>query len=256
MHPPEIRAKALALVAAGLNEWEISRRLGIPRRTILDWRRPTYVRRAVTEICPRCWQPAKPIRFTTDDYAELLGLYLGDGSISQHLRTDRLRIVLDDKYPGIIADTCALLRRCFPRNEVHVGRGSKGKWSAVSLYSRHLVCLFPQHGEGHKHKRCIRLEPWQEQIVSTAPWAFLRGCIRSDGSAFINRTDIHRPVPYEYLSYEFSNASKDIVGLFIKACDQVGVFTRATRVSTGQWKVRINRRESVALMVEHVGLKS
>jgi hypothetical protein len=45
MYPPEVRAKALELVAAGLNDCEIARRLGILRRTILDWRRPTYVSR-------------------------------------------------------------------------------------------------------------------------------------------------------------------------------------------------------------------
>lgn len=196
------------------------------------------------------------MRFTSTDYAELLGLYLGDGSISQHARTDRLRIVLDDKYPGIINDTSCLMKRCFPRNKISVGRGSKGRCSAVSLYSRHLVCLFPQHGEGPKHKRDVALEPWQEQIVNIAPWGFLRGSIRSDGCVFINRTNIHRPEPYEYLSYEFSNSSTDIVEIFLQACDRVGVFTRATRGSTGRWKIRINRRDSVALMLEHVGVKS
>lgn len=42
MHPPHVRAAALALVDQGLNDCEISRRLGIPRGTIRDWRRPTY----------------------------------------------------------------------------------------------------------------------------------------------------------------------------------------------------------------------
>jgi hypothetical protein len=45
MHPPHVRAAALALIEQGLNDCEVSRRLGIPRRTILDWRRPTYVPR-------------------------------------------------------------------------------------------------------------------------------------------------------------------------------------------------------------------
>ena len=41
MHPPELRAEALALVEFGINDCEISRRLGIPRGTVRDWRRPT-----------------------------------------------------------------------------------------------------------------------------------------------------------------------------------------------------------------------
>ncbi|HEY7150235.1 MAG TPA: helix-turn-helix domain-containing protein [Solirubrobacterales bacterium] len=259
MHPPEVRAQALALVDAGLNDCEISRRLGIPRGTVRDWRRPTYVpaRKTPLETCPRCWRAAKPMRFTPEDYAELLGLYLGDGCISTHPRTDRLRIVLDDKYPGIIEDTRRLLMRCFSQNRVHLTPGSKGKCTAVSLYSIHLVCLFPQHGPGPKHARPILLEPWQQNLVECAPWAFLRGCIRSDGSVFINRTDIHRTRPYEYLSYDFSNRSKDVVDLFTTACGLTGV--RDYRVSGApgrRWSVRINRRASVALMLEHVGLKA
>jgi hypothetical protein len=42
-----------------------------------------------------------------------------------------------------------------------------------------------------------------------------------DGCHFINRTDIHRPKPHEYLSYDFSNMSKDIVDLFVEACARV-----------------------------------
>ena len=104
MHPPQVRAQALALVDAGLNDCEISRHLGIPRRTILGWRKPPSkrnLRRVITETCPRCWCAAKPIHFTPDDYAELLGLYLGDGCISAGARTFRMRIALDAKYPMI-----------------------------------------------------------------------------------------------------------------------------------------------------------
>lgn len=36
-------------------------------------------------------------------YAYLLGLYLGDGSISRHPRTYRLRIFQDQRYPLLIA---------------------------------------------------------------------------------------------------------------------------------------------------------
>ena len=107
-----------------------------------------------------------------------------------------------------------------------------------------------------KHERRIALERWQREIVEAAPWPFIRGCIRTDGCAFINRTDVHREKPYEYLSYDFSNMSTDIVDLFLAACDRVGVFTRVNRNNRGLWDVRINRRESVARMREHVGLKT
>jgi hypothetical protein len=54
--------------------------------------------------------------FTPEDYAELLGFYLGDGCISSGPRTVRLRIALDLKYPQIIEAARALLARCFPQN--------------------------------------------------------------------------------------------------------------------------------------------
>ena len=80
-------------------------------------------------------------------------------------------------------------------------------------------------------------------------WAFVRGMIWSDGCAFVNRTG-----PYEYLSYDFSNYSRDIVDLFVDACTRVGVATRVNQHKR-RWAVRINQRASVALMQEYVGLK-
>lgn len=55
---------------------------------------------------------------TPGDYGELLGLYLGDGHIAQVARTQKLRLSLDARYPAIVADAEALLRRCFPGNRV------------------------------------------------------------------------------------------------------------------------------------------
>jgi hypothetical protein len=193
----------------------------------------------------------RPIRASDPDYAELLGLYLGDGSISTHARTLRLRIALDAKYPLIIRDAVDLLGRVFPENPVGLVEAHGGTMYFVSLYSSHLACLLPQHGQGMKHHRPIVLESWQEQVLQEEPWPFIRACIRTDGCAFINRTGA-----YEYLSYDFTNMSRDIVELFVGACNHVGVATRVT-CGNGQgiWRVRINQRASVALMEAHVGLK-
>jgi hypothetical protein len=141
----------MRLIAAGINDCEISRRMGIPRATIRDWRRPTYVPREPAiprTTCPRCWRSAKPLSFTSEDYCELLGLYLGDGCISHGSRTDRLRITLDSKYPTILDDTRTLLERCFPANAVDVVPSTKGKCEVVSVYNSHLVCLFLSTGLG------------------------------------------------------------------------------------------------------------
>src|SRR5215216_7761375 len=74
--------------------------------------------------------------------------------------------------------------------------------------------------------------------VADAPWAFLRGCIRSDGCIFLNRTG-----KYEYESYDFANVSAGILELFVSTCASVGV-----ECSVYAKHVRIYRRASVSLM--------
>jgi hypothetical protein len=90
----------------------------------------------------------------------------------------------------------------------------------VSAYSTHLPCLLPQDAEGKKQDRPIVLEDWQMCQLEEAPWRFLKGCIRTDGCAFVNRTG-----PYSYLSYHFCNNSEDIIDLFTRACRLVGSST-------------------------------
>jgi hypothetical protein len=69
-----------------------------------------------------------------------------------------------------------------------------------------------------KHERRIVLEPWPKSRVNAQPWAFIRGCIWTDGCSFVNRTG-----PYEYVSYDFTNYSKDIIDQFTAACDSAGI---------------------------------
>jgi Homeodomain-like domain len=248
VHPAALREAALSLVAEGHNDCDVARRLGIPRTTVRDWRRPRYVPRQhkLGPTCPRCGRAARPSVLGSADYAELLGLYLGDGHIARLARTERLRLFLDARYPTIVAETAALLARGFPANRVRRVHFHDGAEVVLDVYSRHLSCLFPQHGAGKKHHRPIVLEPWQEDHVGAAPWAFLRGCIRSDGCVYVNRTG-----PYEYLSYDFANWSADILDIFERTCRALGLRPRRYEKS-----IRLYRRADVARLVEHVGTKS
>ena len=147
----------------------------------------------------------------------------------------------------MVDESQALLRRRLPANGVRRVLFHEGAEVVLDVYSNHLLCLFPQHGPGKKHERRIQLEPWQDELVERAPWAFLRGCIRSDGCAFVNRTG-----RYEYLSYGFANHSVDILDLFEGTCRLLGLRPRRYERA-----VRLNRREDVARrLLEHVGLKS
>lgn len=250
MHSPAVREQAMELVRSGLNDCEVARRTGLPRTTIRDWRRPPGCKPRSREprphiTCPRCWRASPRLRFSPEDYAELLGLYLGDGYVVRLARTSRFRLYLDSRHPVIIDESMALLERCFPENAVGVVMGHEGRMTILSVYSSHLPCVFPKHGAGMKHLRRIALEPWQHALVAAAPWSLLKGLIRSDGCAYINRTG-----PYEYLSYEFSNRSADILDLFARTCESVNVEYRRYQRS-----IRIYRRASVALMEANVGLK-
>ena len=248
MHPPETRAAALELIAAGVNDCEIARQLGVARTTIRDWRRPTYVPRTPygRERCERCWQTMRPVAFNPGDYCELLGLYLGDGCIDQLARTQRMRIAMDGRYAVLNAHVYQLLERCFLGHPAGMQRPRGEETVVLSVHHKHLACLFPQHGPGKKHARDVSLEPWQEGLVASAPFALLRGLIWSDGCHFVNRTG-----RYEYFSYQFSNLSEEIIHLFVSTCERVGV--ECTRSGHHVW---IRQRPSVELLVEHVGTKA
>ncbi len=128
MRPIETGSEALRLVAAGVNDCEIARRLGVPRTTVRDWRKPRYIaKRPVASRCPRCGERSRRIVLDPEVYAELLGLYLGDGHITRTARSDRIRLFLDAKYPNIVDESEALLRAMLPDNRVgrviaHEGR--------------------------------------------------------------------------------------------------------------------------------------
>ncbi len=157
----------------------------------------------------------------------------------------RLRISLDLRYPTII-DACESAMAQVLRNRV--SRVSALGCMVVNAYSRHWVCLFPQHAAGLKHLRPIELAPWQERIALEGhPQLLLRGLIHSDGYRGMNRIKGH----YTYPRYLFSNRSADIRGLFTEACRRVGVHAR----QSGRWQVSVARREDVELLDTFVGPK-
>jgi hypothetical protein len=114
MHDLEVRQRALDLIASGVNDCDVSRRLGVARTTVRHWRWAKERGAPPRLLCWRCWRPTRRVVLTAADYAELLGLYLGDGHISPMPRTERLRLSLDARYPTIIAEAEGLLQRAFP----------------------------------------------------------------------------------------------------------------------------------------------
>ncbi|MFD5742498.1 helix-turn-helix domain-containing protein [Streptomyces massasporeus] len=258
-HGTDVRQKAITLLRGGARNAEVARSLNVPLGTVGYWKHLDRARRGECPgrhdpKCPRCDgrdldEPA---------YSYLLGLYLGDGHISHYSehRVPNLMITCTESWPGLM-DACeAAMGAVFPENSTC--RVRRTGCSNVKVYSKHLHCLFPQHGPGKKHERRIVLEPWQQSIVDAHPWEFIRGLIHSDGCRITNWTT--RMVAgerkrYEYPRYLFANKSDDIRRLFTRALDEVGVEWSTLARGSDPFTISVARKASVALMDAHVGPK-
>jgi hypothetical protein len=141
------------LIAAGMNDCAIARQTGIPRSTVREWRVRRRVRlRAISESACDVFHHFSAI--AAAPYCYVLGLYLGDGCISRMGRVWRLRITLDQKYPGIIEECREAIDTLMPRQRASIAPQPKG-CVVVSLYSKHWPCLLPQHGPGRKHTSAL-----------------------------------------------------------------------------------------------------
>jgi hypothetical protein len=259
VHNRETVAEALRLAGDGLNNCEISRRIGVSRATVREWRTGTlphsfkskpllYGRPTESDAtCTRCGAAKHRFdRFSTA-YIYLLGLYLGDGCISKGARdVFRLRIALDVKYPGIVNECAAAMQAVVPWNKVHCQITPKN-YVEVHTYSKSWPCLFPQHGPGKKHERRITLRDWQQELVDLAPALLIRGLIHSDGCRFTNTGSYGWECP----RYVFTNFSDDIKRIFCETCDKLDLhWTTAPPKS-----VYVSRKPDVAKLDEFVGPK-
>jgi hypothetical protein len=251
------------MVGVGLNDCAIARLTQLPRTTVRDWRIskrweprqpiPGISRcRSPERWCSICEGPAHDLEAPPDSYVYLLGLYLGDGCLSEHARgVFKLRISLDKRYPGIINECVAAMRDVLPHNRQRVQQIPGSGAVEVNTYSKQLRCLFPQHAPGRKHERRIVLADWQEDIVTRRPDLLVRGLIHSDGCRFAN-TVRHPKRTYTYPRYNFTNRSDDIRGIFCGACDLLGIEWRVVNA----WNISVARRASVARLDEFVGPKA
>ena len=268
MRPASDIRRVFELRDAGCSKAEIARQIGMSRSQVRVWleaglesvlRSPMRERVAANggedgSFC-RASQCPYVVRVDERACAYLLGQYLGDGMLTRGPRdVFRLRISLCDAYPGILEECVAAIRTVLPSNAVC--RIPRRGCTEVVSYSKHWICLFPQHGAGRKHLRPIILEPWQERIaLERFPRQLLRALIHSDGCRITNWVmgrDQNGPKRYTYPRYLFSNESDDIRGIFTEACGRVGVDWTANRRNM----ISIARRDSVRRLDEFIGPKS
>jgi hypothetical protein len=241
VHPAETRAAALELHRIGLTPAWIGRELGVPRRTIAYWLRGNPQRRRVERPRPLPPQP----------YAYLLGLYLGDGYISETARRQPvLKIACDAAYPEIIAAAQAAITAVVPARNCWLTKHPSDRWTCVASCSRWWPVVFPQHGSGRKHERRIVLTGWQRAITATHPRELVKGLMHSDGCRFIANQRVGVKT-YRYTRYSFSNRSDDIRGILCEHLDLLGI--RWTRPNAHQ--IAVDRRAEVAKLDGFVGPK-
>lgn len=235
----------LELHELGLNQSEIAAHTDIPRSTVRDWlsgKIPDFDARSPGDCTKHC---GSSYVGPTSDYVYLLGLYLGDGCISRMPRCHRLRIACCTAYPELMDRCEQAMRAVMPNNAV--GRITRIGCTEVYGDSKHWACLFPQLGAGPKHKREIKLEPWQQALIDLDPRPLIEGLIHSDGCRVLNWVN---GTPYP--RYHFSNRSMDIQRIFTRALDQLNIPWR----NNNQWNVSIARREAVAALDAFVARKA
>jgi hypothetical protein len=187
-------------------------------------------------------------RLQASAYAHLLGLYLGDGTISELPRTFRLRITLDARYPGIVHGAARSMHAV--RRFGVVSFVPAPGCMVVGSYWKAWPIVLPQHGPGRKHARRIELTDWQLRLTHAAPEALVRGLIESDGSRYVANQRVGGKV-YRYARYDFTNRSEDIKRIFCDHLDVLGIgWTRPNARS-----IAIARRADVAALDRFVGPK-
>jgi len=241
--------ECVELAAEGHAALQISRLTGIPRSTVRDWLAGDAPRRILGPRpggCPRCGGRAHRYSELPDDYAYLLGVYLGDGCLSLHPRgVYKLRLALDAAYPGIAVEAAFAVSAVMSTSRVNRRLTLSNNFEVYS-YSKAWPCLLPQHGPGRKHLRPIELERWQDDVVKRVPHLLLRGLIHSDGCRFMNTGRRWR-----HPRYVFCNFSSDIRRIFCDACDQMDLhWTSSKKV------IYVSRKRDVAILDHFIGPKA
>lgn len=243
MHVPATVDAALRLSASGASAPEIARSLAVPRSTVREW---------LTGCVPHVPAPnegeACLLGHAYHDlppaYLYLLGLYLGDGCISQNAKgVAKLRLSMDGKYPGILGGAITAILAVRPSV---VGSQYHPKY-CIEVYSywTHWPCLFPQHGAGKKHTRRIVLTDWQERLADRWPEHPIAGLIDSDGCRFENTG-----TKWTWPRYAFKQVSADIRSIFCVACDRL-----ALRWTAAGDAVYVSRKTDVSKLDSIVGPK-
>ena len=161
MRPWHEYERVKKLLDAGLSEYAVAAKTGVPRSTVNNWRH-----RNTVPALAGAWQDWRP--WDGERYCYLLGAYLGDGHVARcSTGSATLTLTLDARYRGLIAEAKEAIESLEPWLKARCRPHNRG--AAVILQATTPVILgaFPQRGPGRKHLRRIRLAPWQPRVSMT-----------------------------------------------------------------------------------------
>jgi DNA-binding transcriptional regulator WhiA len=240
----ELIDKVLEDYKIGKNKSQLEKDYGVPRGTIRYWinnedkiykdkQENKNVDTIVKEICER-----------KAEYNYILGLYLGDGSITSNKMSYRLRITQDNKYPLSIIDIKNKMNTFFNKEATLIN--GDGKCCVITIFDKNLPLYFPQHDTGKKHDRPILLSDYQRDNIDYLN--LMSGLWMSDGSFYKTARG--------YEAYNFTNKSTDIIALFEECLNNFGIRYRKRMKKNEVWIVEITKKSEIVKMKEIVGMKS
>jgi DNA-binding transcriptional regulator WhiA len=244
----ELIEKVLIDFKNGKNKCQLSRDYNISRGTIRYW--IDNQDKIFNNEYYKYNKKDKPIETIIQEiknkkeiYSYILGLYLGDGCISESKMSYKLRIAQDNKYPQLIEIIKEKLNSFFTNNVfVCNPKGCK----QISIHDKNLPLYFPQHAAGKKHNRKIELVDYQRENLDYKE--FLKGLWVTDGSFYKTARG--------YEAYNFTNKSTDIIALFEECLNNFGIKYRKRMKKNEVWIVEITKKSEVVKMKEIVGMKS
>jgi hypothetical protein len=148
------------------------------------------------------------------EYSFLLGMYFGNGCVTTRFKTKRLLLSMNSDYQTVNDRLVECMQNVTGEKVFVYDRRNNAKpinCIVYSVYADFLELIFPHCGVGHKHLRKIELKDWQINMIE--PLSFVQGLMFSDGCSVNDER------------YEFNNCSIDIINMFSKYCNLLGLRT-------------------------------
>lgn len=229
----------------------LSKIYSVPRATILYWLKSNILNTIKIKHNTNNKTIESIYEYISKNYKEysfILGLYLGDGCITENGRNEtsyKLRISQDNKYPKVVNTIQTKLSEFFGKESKLVE--NKGCFH-ITIYDKYLPYYLPQHGKGFKHDRDVKLNEFQRKIIDYRE--LMKGLWLSDGSFYIARIR-----KYKYERYNFTNKSLDIIELFEKCLEIEGVNYSKRLKPNNIWIIEIQNKKGVENLKSILGTK-